>query len=60
FSQQAQQATDQVQKTLAKAGDQVAGGISSAAAWTFVSILLGLIAAAIGGALAAPKVGIPA
>jgi len=34
--------------------------IPSHAAWTFVSILLGLIAAAVGGALAAPKRGIPA
>lgn len=60
FRQQARQTTSQVQTSLAKAGDAVAGGISSAAAWTFVSILLGLIAAAAGGALAAPKRGIPA
>ncbi len=59
-SGRAQQAVDQVQTGLAKAGDVVAGGISSAAAWAFVSIFIGLIAAAVGGMLAAPKRGIPA
>ena len=58
--QQAQQAGQQLQNTLERAGDKVAGGISSAAAWTFVSLLVGLIAAAIGGALGAVKRGIPA
>lgn len=58
--QQAQQIGDKVQNTVARVGDKVAGGISSAAAWTFVSLLIGLIAAAIGGSLGAVKRGIPA
>jgi len=60
FKNQAGQMVNKMETGLAKAGDAVAGGISSAAAWTFVSILLGLIAAAVGGGLAAPKRGIPA
>ncbi len=60
FSGRAQQAVNQAQTGLAKAGDAVAGGISSAAAWAFVSIFIGLIAAGAGGWLAAPKRGIPA
>lgn len=60
FKKQTGLAIDKMETGLAKAGDAVAGRISSAAAWTFVSILLGLIAAAVGGALAAPKRGIPA
>ena len=55
-----QQATNQLQNTVERVGDKVAGGISSAATWTFVSLLTGLIAAAIGGALGAVKRGIPA
>ena len=58
--QQAQQAGQQLQNTVERVGDKVAGGISSAAGWTFVSLLVGLIAAAIGGALGAVKRGIPA
>jgi hypothetical protein len=58
--QEAQQISNQVQNTVARVGDKVAGGISSAAAWTFVSLLIGLIAAAIGGALGAVKRGLPA
>ena len=59
-AQQAQQATNQLQNTVERVGDKVAGGISSAATWTFVSLLVGLIAAAIGGGLGAVKRGIPA
>ena len=60
FKAEAQRIGNNVQNTLASAGGKVAGGISSAAAWTFVSIFLGLLAAAFGGALAAPKHGLPA
>ena len=58
--QQVQQTTDKLQNTMERVGDKVAGGISSAATWTFVSLLIGLIAAAIGGAFGAVKRGIPA
>ena len=54
-AQQAQQVGNQMQNTLARVGDKVAGGLSSAAAWTFVSLLVGLVAAAIGGGLGAVK-----
>ncbi len=59
-AQQVQQAGSQVQNTLERVGDTVAGGLSSAAAWTFISLLIGLIAAAIGSGLGAVKRGIPA
>ena len=59
-TQQVQQASNQLQNTVERVGDKVAGGISSAATWTFVSLLVGLIAAAVGGAFGAVKRGIPA
>lgn len=59
-AEQVRATTQQLQKTAARLGDDVAGAISSAAAWTFVSMLIGMIAAAAGGLLAAPKRGIPA
>lgn len=41
-------------KPVAKLGDKIAGTISSAAAWSFIAILIGLIAAAGGGFLGSP------
>ncbi|MBA3351158.1 MAG: hypothetical protein H0U23_01810 [Blastocatellia bacterium] len=41
--------------TVERTGDKVAGAISSFAAWTFFSILVGLAAAGFGGCLGAPK-----
>lgn len=58
--QEAQRIGNQVQNTLERTGDRVAGSISSAAMWTFVSLLIGLIAAALGGFLGAVRRGIPA
>ncbi len=48
-------AGDKIQNSLEAAGGKVASGVSSAAGWGFLSLLIGLIAAALGGILGAHK-----
>ncbi len=53
--QQAQQVSQQVQQQAVQIGDTAAEVMSRAALWAFIAMVVGVIAAAIGGALGVPK-----
>lgn len=51
WQQKSEQAKEQAKTTAANAADSAASGVSRAGLWSFVALLLGAIAASIGGAL---------
>lgn len=54
WQQKLGQAKEQAKTTAANAADSAAAGVSRAGLWSFVALLLGAIAASIGGAIGAP------
>lgn len=57
WEQRLQQAKEQAKTTAANAADGAAAGVSRAGLWSFAALLLGAIAAALGGLLGAPVFG---
>ncbi|MFD2189320.1 hypothetical protein [Pistricoccus aurantiacus] len=52
---QAQQAAKEARQKAIQASDAIASAVSSAALWTFFAMVLGAIAAAVGGVIGSPK-----
>lgn len=58
WQQKLSQAQESAKNTAITAADKTASGVTQAALWTFVTLLLGAIAATVGGLLGAPKAGL--
>lgn len=56
WQQRLEQAKEQTRTTAANAADSAASGVAKAGLWSFLALLLGAIAASIGGAIGAPVV----